>query len=139
MIRRFIFTGLFTTIINLILNTLAYILVLRDFYRLHPAGSPEFVEQLSRKPEDLIIWAMAATSLGMGFFITLIIKWSGARGFVAGLKSGLLVGFLFWGSVNFGLYASSHMFSLASVFVDLLCSGTAMALSCAGAAMMLKE
>jgi hypothetical protein len=137
--KRFLITGLLTSLINLVLNAVAFAFILKDFYRAHPAGTAEFVEQLERKPDQLIVWAMVATSLGMGFFITLVMKWSGARSFRAGLKSGALVGFLFWGSVNFGLYASSHMFSQASVFVDLLCSGTAMMIACACAAWMLRE
>ena len=77
---------------------------------------------------------MAATSLTMGFFITLVMKWSGARTFGEGLKKGALMGFLFWGSVNFGLYASANIFSLAGVFADLVSSATIMTLSGAFAA-----
>ena len=135
--KKFLTAGLVTTVINLLLNTAAYIFVLKDFYRSHPAVSEEFMKQLQRGPDNLIIWAMAATSLLMGFLITTIIKWSGATTFVSGLKKGFIIGFLFWGSVNFGLYASSNYFSQASVFVDLLCSVTAMAISAAFAAWML--
>jgi hypothetical protein len=137
MIKRFIITGLLTSVVNLALHGLTYALILKDFYRAHPAGSEEYMQQLNRSPEDLIIWAMAATSLTMGFFITTIMKWSGARTFLSGLKHGALAGFLFWASVNFGLYASSNVFSLPSVLVDLACSGTAMTLAAAFSAWML--
>jgi hypothetical protein len=135
--KRFLLAGLLTTIINLLLNALLYVLILKDFYRSHPCGTEEFMKQLHRPPDQLIPWAMAATSLLMGFFITTIMKWSGALTFLSGLKKASVMGFLFWGSVNFGLYASSTMFSEASVFVDLLCSGTAMTLSGACAAWVL--
>jgi len=134
---RFLITGLITTIINLLLHALAYVLVLKDFYRSHPAGTEEFIRQLHRPPGELIVWAMVATSVLMGFFITMVMKWSGALTFVSGLKKAFVMGFLFWGSVNFGLYASSNLFSTASVFVDLVCSGTVMNLSGACAAWML--
>lgn len=137
MIKRFLFTGLMTTILNLLLHALAYVLILKDFYSSHPAGSEEFVRQLHRQPGGLVPWAMAATSLFMGFFITLVMKWSGALTFVSGFKKAFVMGFLFWGSVNFGLYASSTLFSTASVFVDLACSGTVMTISGACAAWML--
>ena len=80
---------------------------------------------------------MVVTSLSMGFLITTVMKWSGANTFVSGLKYGFIIALLFWGSVNFGLYASSNFFSQASVFVDYACSVTAMTISGAIAAWLL--
>jgi hypothetical protein len=135
--KRFIITGLLTSIVNLALHGLAYALILKDFYRSHPAGPEEFMDQLNRPPDQLIIWAMVVTSVTMGFFIATIMKWSGARTFISGLKYGSIAGFLFWSAVNFGLYASSNIFSQASVFVDLACSATVMTVSAAFSAWML--
>lgn len=135
--KKFILTGLITTVINLLLNTIAYFVFLKDFFKAHPVISEEFMKQLHRPPDQLIVWAMVVTSLTMGFFITTVIKWSGATTFMSGLKYGYLLGLLFWGSVNFGLYASSNFFSEASVFVDYACSATAMAISAAVSAMIL--
>jgi hypothetical protein len=134
---RFITAGIATTIVNLVLNAAAYFLFLKGFFQSHPAVSEEFMRQLQRPPDQLIGWAMVATSVTMGFLITTIIKWSGASSFTTGLQKGCLVGFLFWGSVNFGLYASSNYFSEASVFADLVCSATAMTVSAAVAAWIL--
>jgi hypothetical protein len=135
--KKFLMSGLITTVINLLLNALAYIVILKDFYQSHPAVSEEFMKQLNRQPDQLIGWAMAVSSLTMGFLITTIIKWSGATTFVSGLKYGFIIALLFWGSVNFGLYASSNVFSQASVFVDYTCSVAAMTISGAVAAWML--
>jgi hypothetical protein len=135
--KRFFLTGLLTSAVNLAFNTLGYILILKHVYRTFPTGSAEFMEQLHRKPGELVLWAMALTTLGMGFFITLVMNWSWARTFATGLKYGAAMGFLFWGSVNFGLYASSHLFSLPAVLVDLVCSGLSMTLSAAFAAWLL--
>jgi hypothetical protein len=135
--KRFLLTGFLTSLINLTLNALAYAFVLRAVYRMYPGPSGEFTEQLSRKPGELVIWAMVLTTLGMGYFITLIMHWSLARTFGTGLKYGSAVGILFWSSVNFGLYASSHMFSLIGVLTDLCFSSLAMSLSAAFAAWML--
>lgn len=137
MAKRFLITGLITSVINLLLQASAYFFFLKGFFEAHPAGSEEFLAQLNRKPEELIPWAMVATSLLMGYLITTVMKWSGASNFVSGLKNGAILAFLFWGSVNFGLYASSNFFSQAGVFVDLLCSATAMTVSAAFAAWML--
>lgn len=134
---KFFLSGLVTTVTNLLLHAAVYFLFLKDFYRSHPAGPEEFVKQLHRGPNDLIGWAMAVTSLAMGFLITTVIKWSGATTFSSGLKYGFILGLLYWAAVNFGLYASSNFFSQASVFVDYACSTAVMTISGAVAAWML--
>jgi hypothetical protein len=137
--KRFLISGLATSVSSLLLNAAAYVLVLKDFYRAHPALSEEFMKQLHRPPDQLILWAMAVTSLAMGFLVTTAMKWSGARTFASGLKRGFVFAALFWGSVNFGLYASSNFFSSKAVFVDYACSVTAMTLSGALAAWLLGQ
>jgi hypothetical protein len=114
-----------------------YFLFLKDFYRAHPAVSEEFMKQLSRPPGGLVGWAMAVTALSMGFLVTTVMYWAGARSFGSGLKYGSIFGVLFWVSVNFGLYASSNFFSTASVFTDCACSAAVMTLSGAIAAWIL--
>ncbi len=134
---KFIFTGLITSVVNLLLNAAAYFFILKSIYHSNPVVSEEFTKQLHRGPDGLIMWAMVVTSLAMGFLITTVIKWSGASSFVSGLKYGAILAALFWASVNFGLYASSNFFSEATVFVDYACSATAMTLSGAVAAWLL--
>jgi len=135
--KKFLISGLITSVINLVLNAAAYIFVLKDFYQSHPAVSQEFMKQLHRPPDQLIVWAMVVTSLSMGFLITTVIKWSSAKTFASGLKYGFIFALLLGGSVNFGLYASSNFFSQATVFVDYCCSVTAMTISGAVAAWLL--
>lgn len=135
--KNYILAGLAATVVNLIVNAGVHFLMLKDIMEKHPPVSEEFQRQLARPVDQLIPWAMAATSLTMGFFIVTVIKWSGARTFVAGLKNGFIVGFLFWSSINFGLYASSNYFSTVGLFADLPCSATAMATAAAVAAWVL--
>jgi hypothetical protein len=80
---------------------------------------------------------MVVTSLAMGFLITTVMKWAGANSFISGLKYGFVFSLLFWGSVNFGLYASSNFFSTTSVFIDYVCSVTVMTISAAISSWML--
>lgn len=133
--KRFFISGLATSVSCLLLNAAAYVLILKGVYRAHPAISEEFMKQLHRP--QLIVWAMAVTSLTMGFLVTIAMKWSGARTFASGLKKGAIFALLFWGSVNFGLYASSNHFSSQAVFIDYVCSVAAMTLSGALAAWLL--
>ena len=130
-------SGLVTSATNLVLHAAIYFIFLKEFFRSHPAGSQEFVSQLHRSPDQLVGWAMAVTSLAMGFLITTVIKWSRATTFLSGLKKGFVLGFLFWASVNFGLFASSNYFSVESVFVDYACSAAVMTLAAAVSAWML--
>ncbi len=135
--KNFLISGIITTVINLLLHTIAYLVFLKDFFKSHPAVSEDFMKQLQREPDQLIVWAMFVTSFAMGFLITTVIKWSGAKTFASGLKYGFIIAFLFWGSVNFGLYASSNHFSQAIVFVDFACSVTVMTISGAVSARLL--
>ncbi len=137
MSKNFILSGLAASISNLVLNAGAYFLVLKDVFEAHPPVSAAFQKQLVRPPDQLVGWAMAATTLTMGFFIATVIKWSGARTFVSGLKYGFVVAFLYWSSINFGLYASSNHFSQTGVLADLPCSITAMTISAAISAWIL--
>lgn len=135
--KKFLVVGLITTIVNLLLHAAAYIFILKDIFHSYPAVSEEFSKQLSRSLDQLIVWAMVVTSFSMGFLITLVMKWSGGESFFSGLKYGFIFSLLFWGSVNFGIYASSNHFSTVSVFVDYACSVTVMTIAGAVAAWML--
>jgi len=135
--RNFILSGLAATIVNLVLNAVANFFLLIHVHKAYPPISTEFHNQLVLPADQLIGWALALTAVAMGFFIALVIKWSGARTFESGLKKGFVVAFLFWTSVNFGLYSSSNHFSLVGVLADLPCSITAMTISAAVAAWVL--
>lgn len=123
---RFVLAALATSLVNLALHAAMYALFLGDFFRAHPAGSEEFVRQLQRPSDQLVVRAMAVTALTMGLFITVVMRWSGATTVAAGLRPGSALGLLFWLSVNSGLYASSHHFSFASAAVDALTSALCM-------------
>lgn len=135
--RIFLISGITTAAVNLTLQAGIYFLFLKKFFVAHPAGPDEYVKQLNRPPEELVIWAMLISALAFGFFITTAIKWSGARSFSSGLKYGLILGVLFWTAMNFGLYSAQNIFSLPSVLADLICSAFAMTISGAVSAWIL--
>lgn len=134
---RFLLTVLGTSLVHLALHVLAYGLVLRHVFLAFPAGTPDFVRQLQRPAGELVVWAMALTAVSMGWFITTMVRWSGAKTAGEGLRRGAVLGSLFWIAVNSGLYASSHHFSLPSVLVDTPLSALCMTLGSAFAAWML--
>jgi hypothetical protein len=134
---RFVLAGLTTSLLNLILHGGVYALFLKDFYAAYPAGPPEFLRQLNKGVDELVPWSLALSALSLGFFVTIVVGWSGAKTFGSGLRAGLLFGGLYWAGIDFGLYASSNNFSLPSTLVDIVCSALCMALSAAFAAWML--
>jgi hypothetical protein len=135
--RNFFISGIITSIVNLILQASIYFIFLKEFFATHPAGSDEYMKQLNRPPEELVIWALLISALAFGFFITTTIKWSGAKSFSSGLKYGFILGVLFWTAMNFGLYSAQNIFSLPSVLADLVCSAFSMTISGAVSAWIL--
>lgn len=110
---------------------------MHGYYAAHPAGSAEFLKQLNKGADQMVLWSLLLSSLALGFFITIVMRWSGAKTFATGLGAGALIGGLNWAGMDFGLYASSNMFSLASTLVDVVCSALCMALSAGFATWML--
>ena len=135
--KKFVLTGLVTTLVMFLINAIAFVAFLKDFFLAHPAVSEEFMKQLHRDGSEVIPWATVIACVSIGFLITTAIKWSGAKTFSSGLKSGFTFAFLFLGSVDFGLYASSNYFSKASVFVDFIVGSASIGISGAVAAWML--
>jgi hypothetical protein len=135
--KNFILTGIVTAVINLVLQSATYFGFLKKFYAEHPAGSSEYVKQLNRPADQLVIWALLVSALAFGFFITTTIKWSGTSTFATGLKKGFVLATLFWTAMNFGLFSAQNIFSLPSIFADLVCSIFAMTVSGAFSAWML--
>lgn len=134
---KLIVTGLLTSLLNLLLHAAVFFLFLKDFFAAYPAGSEELQRQLKKDGNEMVVWALLVSALALGAFITLVIRWSGAQTWRAGLRDGLLVGVLYWGGMNFGLYASTNNFSLESTLMDLVCSALCMAVSASFAAWML--
>jgi hypothetical protein len=127
--KKIFISGIITSVVNLILQAVASFVFLKKFYATHPAGSDEYMKQLNRPPDQLVIWALLVSALAFGFFITTTIKWSGAKSFGSGLKYGFILGILFWTAINFGLFSAQNIFSLPSVFADLGCSVFSMTIS----------
>ena len=135
--RKFLLAALVTTIVLFILNALVYVVFLKEFFQNHPAVSPEFMKQLYRPDDQLIMWAVVLCSLAVGCFVTTVINWSGARTFAAGLKSGFVFGILFLFSVDFGLLGTTNNFTTAGAFADIICSTTTITISSGIAAWLL--
>jgi hypothetical protein len=132
--KSFIAASIITAIVLFILNAIVFVFILDDFFHHHPAVSQEFTNQLYRPADQLIWWATILSAVAIGFLVTTVIKWSGARSFVSGLKPGFTFSILFLCTVDFGLLASTNNFTTAGAFADLTCSSITVGLSGAVAA-----
>ena len=135
--KKFLLAGIVTTVVLFVLNAIVFVAFLDNFFHAHPAVSKEFMDKLYRPQNELIVWATVLCSVAVGFLVTTVISWSGARTFSAGLRSGFIFGILFLVSVDMGLYASTNNFTLEGALADLACSTVTITLSSAVAAWML--
>lgn len=80
--------------------------------------------QCPNRPEaDMIWWAMILSNLVYAYFLTMILRWTGAKGLIDGLKTGALVGLLFAATIDLSFYSMTTMFnSLGALAVDLIVS-----------------
>jgi hypothetical protein len=137
MSKKFFITALVTAVVLFILNGIAYAAFLKNFFQTHPAVSKAFMQQLYRPDDQLLWWAIIISAIAIGFLVTMVIKWSGARSFSAGLRAGLFFGLLLLCSVDFGLLGSTNNFTTAGAIADLVCSTITVTLSSGFCAWML--
>ncbi len=78
--------------------------------------------QCAARPDGLMIWwAMILASFILALFLTLVLKWSGTKGIVDGIKTGALFGILFGLSTDLSNYSMSTMFNnLTALIVDVV-------------------
>jgi hypothetical protein len=134
--KQFAVVGVAVSIVLFVLNAIGYEVFLKDFFQSHPAVSPEFMRQLYRPDDQMIGWAVVLCTFSLGFLVTIVVKWSGARSFPAGLRSGFAFAILFLCSVDFGLLGTTNNYTTASAFADIGCSTTTVTLAAAFAAWM---
>ena len=135
--KKFFLTGLATTVVLFILNAIVYLAFLKRFFQDHPAVSHEFMKQLYRPDDQLIVWAVILCTIAIGFLVTTVMKWSGERTFIGGLRAAFIFAILFLCSVDFGLLGTTNNFTNAGAFADIICSTITITISGALAAWML--
>ena len=135
--KKFIVAGLITTVVLFICNAIVFEAYLDKFFHTHPVVSREFMDKLYRPQNELIIWATVICSVSIGFMVTLVINWSGARTFASGLRSGFIFGALFLCSVDMGLYAATNNFTIEGALLDMLSSTASITISSGVAAWVL--
>jgi hypothetical protein len=71
----------------------------------------------------MVWWAIILSNLVSALLLTLILKWSGAKGIVDGLKTGAIFGVLFALSIDFSFWSMTTMFNnFGALVVDVVVS-----------------
>ena len=135
--KNFLLAGFVTAVVLFILNAVVFVTFLGNFFQTHPAVSPEFMKQLYRPNDQLTWWAVVLSAIAIGFLVATVTKWSGARTFGSGLRTGFIFGFLLLCTVDFGLLGSTNNFTTAGAIADLVCSTTTITVSSGVAAVIL--
>ena len=107
----------FGGIVYFLLGWLLYGILFMDFFSAN-------MNQCANKADgEMIWWAMIVSNLVTALLLTLILKWSGAKGIVDGLKTGAIFGILLTLSFNLSSWSMTTMYSnFGSLLVDLAVS-----------------
>jgi hypothetical protein len=113
---------LFGGITYFLLGWLVWGILLMDFY------TANYNQVMNRPETDMVWWAMIVSNLATALLLTLILKWSGAKGIMDGLKIGAIVGLLFSLSIDLSFYSMTTMFNgFSGIVVDLVVNSAVMA------------
>ena len=74
----------------------------------------------NRPDADMIWWAMILSNLVLGLFVTLVLKWSGAKSITDGIKTGALFGLLMGLTFDLMTYSMTTMYNMTAMIVDIL-------------------
>lgn len=98
-----------------LLGWLVYGILLMDFMA---ANSNNCAARLD---DEMIWWAMIVSNLVLALFVTVVLKWSGAKSITDGMRIGAVIGFLTGLSTDLSFYSMTTMISnLTALIVDVL-------------------
>lgn len=108
---------LFGGIAYFLIGWLVYGVLLYNFFN-------PMINTCANRPEgEMVWWAMIVSNLLIALFLTLFLKWSGARVIVDGLKTGALFGVLFTATIDLSFYSMTTMYnSLLPVLIEIVAS-----------------
>ena len=113
---------IFGGIAYFLLGWLVYGILLMDF------SAANYNQCLNRADGVMIWWALIASNFVLGLFLTLVLKWSGAKGILDGLKTGALFGLLWSVAMSLSYYSMTTMYNnFTALIVDVLVAVAIMA------------
>jgi hypothetical protein len=113
---------IFGGIAYFLLGWLVYGILMMDF------SAANYNQCLNRADGVMIWWALIASNLVLALFLTLVLKWSGAKGILNGLKTGALFGLLLSGMMALSYYSMTTMYNnFTAMIVDVVVGVAVMA------------
>jgi hypothetical protein len=106
--------SVFGGIVFFILGWLVYGILLKDFMAANSNNCA------ARPDTEMIWWAMILSNLFLGLLVTLVLKWSGAKSIVDGIKTGALFGLLFTLAMDLMMYSMTTMYNFTALIVDVI-------------------
>ena len=98
----------------LLIGWLVYGILLKDFMAANSNNCA------ARPDAEMIWWAMILSNLILGLLFTLILKWSGAKSIVDGVKTGALFGLLLASTMDLMMYSMTTMYNFTAMIVDVI-------------------
>jgi len=96
---------LFGGIVYFLIGWLVYGILLMNFFSAN-------MNQCAARPEgDMVWWSIILSNFTAALLLTLILKWSGAKGILDGLKTGALFGLLFALTIDLSSWSMTTMYS----------------------------
>jgi len=75
----------------------------------------------ARPMQEMVWWAIIASNLLSALLLTLVLRWSGAKGIVDGLKTGAIFGILLALSMDLSFWSMTKMFNnFGALVVDVV-------------------
>ena len=93
------------------LGWLVYGILLMDFMSAN-------LNACANRPEaEMVWWAMILSNLVLALLLTIVLNWSRASGWMDGVKTGALFGFLMGLSMDLSFYSMTTMYNNVSVVI----------------------
>ncbi len=102
-------------IVFFLLGWLVYGVLLMDYMTAN-------MNQCAARPmEEMVWWSMIVSNLLSALLLTLMLKWSGAKGFLDGLKTGAIFGGLLGSSIDLSFWSMTKLYNnFGALVVDVV-------------------
>ena len=113
-------------VVFFLLGWLLYGILLMDFYQANTGTATNVM----RAEDEMIWWALILGNIVQTYFLVYIFdKWGNITTFGAGLKAGLIIGFIIGLAFNLSMYGTSNLMNLTSMIVDPFVSAVMMGIT----------
>ena len=74
----------------------------------------------ARPDAEMVWWAMIVSNFTLAMLVTLVLKWSGAKSAMDGIKTGAIFGVLMGLSMDLMMYSMTTLYNFTALIVDVI-------------------